>query len=53
MSHVQRFLDMYGFLVTNIDDIRRKRRYGRNILLWSKNDFESKINTNLDFSTTN
>ena len=51
MSHVQRSLDIYGFLcvITNIDDVRRKRRYGRNILLWSKNDFKSRINTNGDY----
>ena len=51
MSHIQRSLDIFGFLcvITNIDDVRRKRRYGRNILQWSKNDFKSRINTNGDY----
>ena len=43
-------LDIYGF-TTNIDDVGRKRRYGRNILQWSKNDFKSKNSTNGDYCT--
>ena len=35
---------------TNIDDVGRKRRYTRNILQWSKNDFKSMIYTNGDYS---
>ena len=34
---------------TNIDDVGGKRRYTRNILQWSKNDFKSKNNTNGDY----
>ena len=33
----------------NIDDVRGKRRYSRNILQKSKNDFESKNTTNGDY----
>ena len=40
---------------TNIDDVEGKRRYSRNILQWSKNewsknDFKSKNSTNGDYS---
>ena len=35
---------------TNIDDVGRKRRYCRNILQWSENDFKSKKTTNGDYS---
>ena len=51
MSHIQGSLDIYVFLcvITNIDDIRRKRKYGQNILQWNKNDFKSRINTNGDY----
>ena len=34
---------------TNIDDVGWKRRYSRNILQWSKNDFKSQNNTNGDY----
>ena len=34
---------------TNIDDLRGKRGYSRNILQWSKIDFKSRINTNGDY----
>ena len=33
----------------DIDDVRGKRRYSRNILQWSKNDIKSKKSTNGDY----
>ena len=33
----------------NIDGVGRKRRYNRNILQWSKNDFKSRINNDGDY----
>ena len=52
--NVPRSLDIYGFLffITNIDDIIGKRRYGWNMLHWSKNDFKSKKSTNGDYFFT-
>ena len=46
--YVPRPLDICDF-TTNIDDVGGKKRYSRNILQWSKNDFKSKNNTNGDY----
>ena len=45
------FYNNFGFpsFITNIDDVRGKRRYSRDILQWSKNDFKSKKTTNGDY----
>ena len=48
-SNVVRNLSSFEKYKTNIDDIGGKRRYGRNILQWCKNEFKSKNNTNGDY----
>ena len=44
-----RTLSSFEKYKTNIDDVGGKRRYSRNILKWSKNDFKSKNSTNGDY----
>ena len=44
-----RTLSSFEKYKTNIDDVGGKRRYGRNLLQWSKNDFKIKKTTNGDY----
>ena len=44
-----RYLWFSLFVITNIDVVRGKRRYGQNILQWSKKDFKSRKNTSGDY----
>ena len=40
---------VFSLFEINIDDVRGKRRYSRNILQWSKNNIKSKKSTNGDY----
>ena len=44
-----RTLSLFEKYKTNIDDVRKKRRYSQNILQFSKNDFKSRKSTNGDY----
>ena len=41
-ANMLRTLSLFEKYKNNIDNVGRKRRYSRNILQWSKNDFKSK-----------